>query len=129
MMHDTLAAALSSMKNAEKRAKSEVIVKPISKITIEVLKILEKEGYIAGFEKVEDTRGGEIKIKLNGMINNIGAIKPRYPAQVAEFEKFETRYLPAKDFGKLIVSTSKGNMTNIEAKEKKIGGVLLAYVY
>ena len=45
------------------------------------------------------------------------------------FEKFERRYLPAKGFGILIVSTSIGMMTNEEAKIKMIGGKLLAYVY
>ncbi len=46
-----------------------------------------------------------------------------------EFEKFEKRFLPAKDFGFLILSTSKGIMTHLAAKEKSIGGKLLAYVY
>ena len=45
------------------------------------------------------------------------------------FEKFEKRYLPSKELGFLIVSTSKGLMTNIEAKQKKLGGRLIAYVY
>ena len=129
MMHDTLAAALSTMKNAEKKAKKEVILKPSSSVTLEVLNLLKQEGYIAEFENLPDNRGGEIKVKLNGMINNIGVIRPRYSVKLDEYEKFETRYLPAKDFGRLIVSTSKGNTTNINAKKMKTGGVLLAYVY
>ena len=46
-----------------------------------------------------------------------------------EFEKFEKRYLPAKNFGILIVTTPEGIMTHNEAKERGIGGRLLAYMY
>jgi len=49
--------------------------------------------------------------------------------QKGNYEKFEKRYLPAKDFGMIIVSTNQGIMTHIEAKEKGLGGRLLAYVY
>ena len=46
-----------------------------------------------------------------------------------KFEKFERRYLPAKDLGILFVSTPKGIMTHYDAKAKKLGGKLLAYCY
>jgi small subunit ribosomal protein S8 len=39
------------------------------------------------------------------------------------------RYLPAKEFGILIMTTPKGVMTHKQAKEENIGGILLAYVY
>ena len=82
-----------------------------------------------GFEEVDDGKGGYIQINLIGHINKCGAIKPKYPVKNDQFEKFENRYLPAKDFGIILVSTNKGIMTHIEAKEKKIGGRLLAYCY
>jgi len=129
MLHDTLAAALSAINNAETRGKAEVIVRPSSKPLQQVLTLLKKEEYIKSFEFIENGRGGEIKIVLIGAINRIGAIKPRYAITLGEFEKFEKRYLPAKDFGRLIISTSKGITTHIDAKTKKQGGVLLAYVY
>jgi len=129
MEHDPLARALSAIKNAESRGKGEVIVKPVSKVIKAVLEILKKEKYIGDFEYIDDKKGGIFKIKLVGTINNVGAIKPRFSVQLDEYEKFEQRYLPAKDFGRIIVSTSAGVLTHIQAKEKKLGGVLLAYVY
>ena len=45
------------------------------------------------------------------------------------YEKYEKRFLPAKGFGILIVSTPKGLMTHEEARKKKLGGVLIVYVY
>ncbi|MAG78181.1 30S ribosomal protein S8, partial [archaeon] len=58
-----------------------------------------------------------------------GVIKPRFSVKIDGYEKFEKRFLLSKDFGLIIVSTSKGIMTHIEAKEKKLGGKLLAFVY
>jgi len=129
MEHDILARALSAMKNAESRGKSTVVAKPISKVLKAVLNLFKQEGYIGDFDFIDDKKGGIFEIKLIGTINKVGAIKPRFPVKVTDFEKFEERYLPAKDFGRLIVSTPKGVLTHIEAKKKKLGGVLLAYVY
>ena len=46
-----------------------------------------------------------------------------------DFEKYEKRFLPAKDFGIIIMTTPQGIMTHIEAKKKSTGGKLLAYCY
>ena len=57
------------------------------------------------------------------------AIKPRYMVSVSEIEKYEKRYLPAKNFGIIIISTSQGLMTHQTAIDKNIGGSLIAYIY
>ena len=44
-------------------------------------------------------------------------------------ESFEKRFLPAKDFGVLIISTNKGLLTQKQAKEQNVGGALVAYCY
>jgi|SRR3989344_4732861 len=129
MEHDTLARALSAMKNAEIRGKAEILLAPSSKVIIKVMEILKTEGYVTDYSVEDNKKGGIVKVTLAGKINNIGAIKPRYPIRAQDFEKFEQRYLPAKNFGRLILSTSKGCITHIQAKEKNLGGVLLAYVY
>tara|TARA_Y100000310_G_C20647016_1_gene797230 strand:- start:1394 stop:1783 length:390 start_codon:yes stop_codon:yes gene_type:complete len=124
-----LTETLSAMKNAEASKKREVVRKPVSKLLIEVLKIAKREGYIAGFDQYNDRRGDEVKIQLSGSINNIGVITPHFSVKYTDLEKFEKRFLPAKDFGRLILTTPKGVMTHIEAKKQKIGGKLLAFVY
>ena len=68
-------------------------------------------------------------IYLIGKINNCNVIKPRFNVKNDNYEKFEKRFLLAKDFGIIIVSTPKGLMTHIEAKEKGIGGKLILYCY
>ena len=80
-------------------------------------------------EYIDDNRAGQFKVELEGNINKCGVIKPRHAVKKDEFEKFEKRYLPAKNFGILIVTTPEGIMTHYEAKERGIGGRLLAYMY
>ena len=128
VLNDTLASALSNVLNHEKASKNECLVKS-SKIIKEVLKILQEKAYIGSFEIIKSDRGDEIKIYLLNHINKCGVIKPRHAVRLSEYLKFEKRYLPAKDFGVLIVSTNQGIMTHDQAKEKNLGGKLLAYCY
>ena len=85
--------------------------------------------YIGTFEEIEDGKGGILKINLLGNINKCGVVKPRFSTKKNGFEKWEKRYLPAKDFGLLLVSTPKGVITHNEAKTQETGGKLLAYCY
>nr|Q977V0.1 RecName: Full=Small ribosomal subunit protein uS8; AltName: Full=30S ribosomal protein S8 [Methanotorris igneus]AAK92536.1 ribosomal protein S8 [Methanotorris igneus] len=126
---DPLANALNHLTNCERVGKKVFYIKPASKLIGRVLKVMQDHGYIGEFEFIEDGRAGIFKVELIGKINKCGAIKPRYAVKKHEFEKFEKRYLPARDFGLLIVSTSQGIMTHYEAKEKGIGGRLISYVY
>ena len=129
MLNDPLSNALSVILNAEKIGKESCIIKPTSKIIEKLLEILNREGFLGSFEKIKAYGGNQLKMNLIGQINKCGAIKPRYAIQFLEIEKFEKRFLPAKDFGVLIISTSQGIMTNNEAKKKRIGGKLIAYCY
>lgn len=129
MLNDPLANVMSVILNNEAIGKPECIIKPSSKVIKEMLKVMKVNGYIADFKEIEDSRGNYIKLNLNGGINKCGVIKPRYSVKAANIEKFENRYLPAKDLGLLFVSTPKGIMTHYDAKTKKLGGRLLAYCY
>ena len=129
MLNDPLSNALSVILNNEKIGKTECLIKPASKLIKEVLRVMKDNLYVGDATDIEDGRGNLIKVSLLNNINKCGAIKPRYSVEKEEFEKFEKRYLPAKDVGVLVVSTSAGVMTHIEAKKKKIGGRLLAYCY
>lgn len=129
MRMDPLADLLNAIKIADRIGKKEVEFRPASKLIRNVLAIMKEHKYIEDFEVIDDEKGGTVKVKLKGRINNCNVIKPRYFCKLDEFEKYEKRYLLSRDFGILIVSTSKGVMTHREAKEVGIGGVLIAYVY
>lgn len=129
VMMDTLANAMATIMNNEVRGKKECIIAPASKLIAGVLSVMKEKGYIDGFEYVDDGRSGKFVVKLNGRINKCGVIKPRFPVKSDEYEKWEEKFLPSREIGILIVSTSQGIMDHIKAKEKGIGGVLVAYVY
>jgi small subunit ribosomal protein S8 len=126
---DPLADALSTVKNGDKLGKLDCTVEPASNVVGNVLGVLYDEGYIDGFEFVENGKAGVFDVELAGQINDCGVVKPRYSTTKDEYEKWEKRYLPGRDFGSLIVTTSQGVMTHYEAREEGVGGQILAYVY
>jgi len=129
MMHDLINDAIVNIKNHERIGQSECPIRPSSKLLIEVLRVFQKDDYIGEFELSEDKSGSSVRIKLNRKINNCGVIRPRYNVKKDEFPEWEKRFLPSRDFGILVVSTPEGVMNHKEAREKGIGGRLLAYVY
>ena len=126
---DLLSDALSNIWNHEIIGHREVVIKPASKLIGAVLRVMQKTGYIGEFEFIDDGRSGKFKVQLLGRVNKCGAIKPRYSVSADGFENWEKTFLPARDVGILVVSTSVGVVSHREAKEKKRGGRLLAYVY
>ncbi len=129
MLNDPLANALSNILNKENAKTKECLIKPSSKIIKEILSIMKDNYYVGEFKEIEDSKGNMLSINLLNKINKCGVIKPRFSVKKDGYEKFEKRFLPAKGFGILIVSTPLGIMTNEEAKKKGIGGKLLAYCY
>lgn len=124
-----IADAMSVIKNAGDTGKLAVIVEPATRLFGDMLKVMQEYGYISGFEKVEDGRGGQYVISLTGGINKCGVITPRFSVKVADLESWETRYLPGKGFGIIILTTSQGVMSHEQARKLGIGGELLGYVF
>ena len=127
-MMDTLSNGLTAMMNNEMRNRRDCVIGPASKLLGRVLRVLQLNGFIGEFEFIDDGRTGKFKVQLLGRVNKCGAIKPRFTVGVGDFENWEKTFLPARDVGILVVSTSHGVVSHREAKEKKIGGRLLAYV-
>ncbi|NYT11786.1 MAG: 30S ribosomal protein S8 [Methanomassiliicoccales archaeon] len=129
MQSDPLNDAMSIIKNAALVGKSNCLITPSSKLIGRVLKVMQESGYINAFEFIEDGRAGVFKVDMKGTINNCGVIKPRYSIKRTELDKWESRYLPAQDFGVLILTTTEGVVSHMKAKELGVGGKLLAFVY
>jgi len=128
-MMDTLADGLTTVMNNEMRNKRECVISPASKLLGRVLRVMQLSGYIGEFEFVDDGRGGKFIVQLLGRVNKCGAIKPRFSVKSDDFERWEKRFLPSRDIGVLVVSTSGGVFSHREVKKKEIGGRLLALVY
>jgi small subunit ribosomal protein S8 len=128
-LNNPLANVLSSINNGEKVAHKTVELKNNSKVIRTVLDILKSQEYVADYNIVEDGRGGRLQVLLAGTINKIGVVTPNFSVKYTDYQKWEKRYLPAKDFGILVVSTSQGMMTHKKAQDLGIGGRLIAYCY
>ena len=104
---DTLTNGLITIINNETRNKRECIISPASKLLGRVLRIMQLNGYIGEFEFIDDGRQGKFKVQLLGRINKCGPVKPRFAVKSTEYEDWEKRFLPSRDVGIMVVSTSQ----------------------
>lgn len=129
MRHDPLNDIINTIKNASRMGMREIEVRPAARLIGRVLKVMQEYNYVTSFEVVDDIKGGLFRIRLASTINNCGVVKPRLSVKRSDLERFESRYLPAQDFGILILTTTKGVMSHKSARENGVGGKILAYVY
>lgn len=131
-MTDPIADMLTRIRNASLVRKDYVLI-PFSKIKFEMASLLEQEGFIS---RVEDEDKDSIKnhnIKINlkykGKTAVIRGIKRISKPGRRVYQNYleMPRILPS--LGLLIISTSKGLMTNIEAKKQKIGGEIICEIF
>ena len=123
MSQDIVADALNQIMNAKKARKVNVVLKRHSKLLCKILDLAKESGFLE-----YTINGNELTVDIIG-INEFKAIKPRYTVSVKRINHYVRRFLPAKDFGFVIVSTNQGLMKHSEAEEKNIGGCMIAYVY
>ena len=129
-MTDPIADMLTRIRNAIVAKHKDVEI-PQSKEKLAIAEILLKEGYIKGFEVIENPVQNTIVIELKyvdkkNVITGLERVsKPglRMYSNVAELPKV------LNGMGIAIVSTSKGVMSDSEAREKHVGGEVLAYVW
>jgi small subunit ribosomal protein S8 len=126
MSQDIVADALNMVRNAKGARKESVKVNRISNLLIEVLKIMKQKNAIRKYKINSKDKSADISL---GDFIDCRAIKPRFSAKKEQIDKYMRRYLPARNFGTIIVSTNKGLMTHEEALEKSLGGSLIAYFY
>ena len=134
IMTDPIADYLTRLRNAIK-AQHRVVEIPSSKLKKEITKILFDQGYILNYKFVEDENSprGTIKIALKyDNVDNVSAIKCLTRVSrpgLRQYTGYKDMPRVLNGLGIAIISTSKGVMTNKEAKNQKIGGEVLCYVY
>ena len=128
---DPIADLLTRIRNAN-TSKHETVDVPASNMKKAIVEILNNEGYIKGYQVIEDGKQGVIRIALKYGPKNEKVIsglkrvsKPglRYYASADELPRV------LKGLGIAIISTSKGIMTDKEARVQHIGGEVLAFVW
>ena len=126
MSQDIVADGLNMIRNAKKAGKEKIIIKRISNLLIEILKIMKQKGALKRYKINTQDKSLEVTI---GDLFECKAIKPRFSAGKNDIEKYRRRYLPARNIGIMIISTNKGLITHEEAQKEQIGGSLIAYFY
>ena len=130
-MTDPIANMLTLVRNAT-RAKSEKVDIPNSKILAAIAEILKKEGYIENFRVIKDTKlQGTLRVYLRyvnkkSVIINLKRVS-RPGLRIYSGSKSIPRVLRGK--GTAILTTSRGLMTDKEAREANIGGEVLCFVW
>ena len=127
---DPIADMLTRIRNANLRKHPTVSV-PASKIKLDILRVLKEEGYISDFVKIEDEKQGMISITLK-YVNKTSVIKGLKRISKPGLKVYAKRNeLPKvlNGLGVAIVSTSGGVMSDREARQKNLGGEVLAFVW
>lgn len=132
MYSDPIADYLTRVRNAI-IAKKRVVEIPASNMKKEITKILMDKGYILNYKVMDDTPQGTIKIALKyHPVTKISAIKKLQRASRPGLRKYSgSEELPRvlNGLGISIVSTSRGVMTDKEARAQNVGGEVVCYVY
>jgi len=131
VMSDPIADMLTRIRNAN-LVRHESVELPASKVKKDIAEILKREGFIRDAEYVEDSKQGLIRIFLKYGPNNervITGLKRISKPGLRVYTKSTEVPRVLGGLGIAIISTSKGVVTDKEARQSKNGGEVLAYVW
>ena len=130
VMTDPIADMLTRIRNAN-QAKHESVTMPASRLKLEILAVLKNEGYISEYEKIEDGKQGVIKVtlKYNNKDRVIKGLKKISKPGLRVYAKSSELPKVLNGLGIALISTSNGIMTDREARSKKLGGEVIAFVW
>lgn len=129
-MTDPITDMLNQIRNAQAVGKTEVLI-PLSKIKNEIATLLSKEGFLGEVKKAMKGKIKALKITLkydNGVPVIAGLRRTSKPGQRI-YEGFAEIKKVRGGFGISVVSTSKGLMTNKEARKQKLGGEIICQIW
>lgn len=126
---DPIADMLTRIRNASLTRKQDVLI-PFSKVKLAVAKILEKEKYLAAVETIDEpVKTIKIQLKYQNKKPVISSLRRVSKTSNRVYVKKEDLPRVLNGFGVAIISTSKGMMTNKEAKKIGLGGELVCEIY
>jgi len=130
-MTDPIADLLSRIRNAQ-TAKHDRLDVPISRLKVEVVKLLREEGFIKNFREIEGSPVGTLRIFLRYSTEGTPAIshlqKVSKPGRRV-YRKADEIQPVRNGLGIGIVSTSQGLLTDAQARERRVGGELLCQLW
>ncbi|KAM0673124.1 ribosomal protein S15a [Gurleya vavrai] len=127
-MH-TLTATCKTINNANRKRERQVLLRKTSKQVLAFLEFMMHRGYIDQITFFDDHRQGKVVVDLNGRLIKCGSICPQYHIKCKDLEDWRQRLLPARQFGHLVVTTSKGIMDQNECLKENVGGRIVGFFY
>lgn len=132
MVTDTISDMLTRIRNAT-MVKHQIVQIPVTKISVAIANILKEEGFIEDFENYQEDKREYLLLSLK----YVGKSRKSVISKIRRISKPGLRvYKNSKELPKVldnlgiaIISTSKGVMTNLKAKELGIGGEVLCYIW
>jgi small subunit ribosomal protein S8 len=127
---DPIADMLTRIRNAV-RNKSKTVVCVRNKVCVGIAGVLRDEGYIDGFDLIEDGRQGQIRIRLKygaGGESVLHKLSRESKPGCRQYSGVEELPRPLQGLGIAIVSTSKGVISDRKAREERVGGELLCTI-
>lgn len=132
MVNDTISDMLTRIRNAN-MVKHQIVQVPMTKMSLSIAKILKEEGFIEDFENYTEHNKNFllISLKYNGKSRKSVISKIERVSKPGLRIYATSKKLPRvlDNLGIAIISTSKGVITNIKAKELGIGGEVLCYIW
>ncbi len=130
VMTDPIADMLTRIRNAS-QMRHEVVELPASRIKLQILELLKHEGYVNDVEYIEDNKQGILRVYLKYVKNErvIKGLKRISKPGLRVYAKTEELPKVLNGLGIAVISTSEGIMTDREARQKRIGGEVLAYIW
>lgn len=128
---DSIADLLTRIRNASS-AKHETVEIPASNMKKAICQILADEGYIKGYTVIEDGKQGVIKVTLKygeGKTPVISGLRRVSKPGLRIYSNVEDMPRVMKGLGIAVISTSKGVMTDRQARKENVGGEVLAFIW
>lgn len=131
MWSDPIADALTRLRNANAAGHERVDI-PSSRLKVEIARILKEEGFVKGYKVIDDQNQGTLRVYLKYGPGNERVLRGITRTSKPGLRVYtRARKVPRvlSGMGIAIVSTSKGVMTDREARRQAVGGEVLCYVW
>jgi small subunit ribosomal protein S8 len=131
MITDPISDMFARIRNANVKLHEKVDI-PSSKMKMEIAKILKEEGYIASYKITDDKKQGILRIYLKYTASGkpvLEGIKRVSKSSLRIYKGYEDIPKTVGGLGVTLVSTSKGLMTDNQARKEKVGGEIIGYVW
>ncbi|GHT33076.1 30S ribosomal protein S8 [Endomicrobiia bacterium] len=131
MITDPISDMFVRIRNSNAKLHEKVGI-PFSKMKMEIAKILKEEGYISNYKNIEDRKQGILRVYLKYTAANkavLQGIRRVSKSSLRIYKGYEDMPKTVGGLGVTIVSTSKGLMSDRQARKQKIGGEVVGYVW